>query len=218
MQDIVGIRVIVANLSDQDHVAQIVRRNFEEGAEVFDFRNDGRPYRTMHVVGRVSEQHIEVQIRTLPQHLWAVESESFGEQVKEGTLTGDPLSYLTSLAEAGKRLDAGDAVTDQAYTNIPLFASRQPLEVVLPHLDTQFKTATAAMNSSDPDHAFLVVFDNEVGGLLNTYIFQAGERGRALEEYHKVTTRLSDERYETVLFNAQSPEVLQATHPRFFVT
>ena len=217
MQDIVGIRVIVDNVADQENVVQILRRNFEGGSEIFDFRNDGRPYRTMHVVLWVEDQNIEVQIRTIPQHLWAVESESFGEQVKEGTLTGDPLSYLTTLAEAGKRLDAGEVVTDVTYTEVPLFSTRQPLEITLSNISTQFRSATAITTEGGGYQTFIVVFDNEVGALLNTYVFSADDRARALEEYHKIASRLTDERYEALLFNAKSPAILQATHPRFFV-
>ena len=37
-----------------------------------------------HVGIREGERVLELQIRSLPQHLWASESEAFGEQAKEG--------------------------------------------------------------------------------------------------------------------------------------
>ena len=217
MQDIVGLRLLVGNVADQDRVVEILHREFVSG-EINDYREDGRVYRTVHLVFRVEHRHIEIQVRTLAQHLWAVESESFGEQTKEGSHANGTKDYLTALSAAGKRVDAGESITDGHYPDVPLFGSRQPFDITFPYMTEQFTAVTAVPSGPATRNTFIVVFDGEVGTMLNTFAFDSRDRERALEEYHKIASKLTDERYETVLFNAASSKILQTTHPRFFVT
>src|SRR5262249_47175883 len=85
MGDIVGIRVIIDSIKNQDAAIALLSRELVT-KDVYDYRKQDRGYRSVHVLTRHEEKLLEIQIRTLPQHLWAIESEAFGEQVKEGTV------------------------------------------------------------------------------------------------------------------------------------
>lgn len=94
MRDIVGVR-IVGGLSRaaQDRLVDLVASTFEVGESgIIDRRRTPRHgYRAVHVVPRVDERPVEIQVRTGLQHVWANGMERFadvfGRQIRYG---GDP--------------------------------------------------------------------------------------------------------------------------------
>jgi putative GTP pyrophosphokinase len=82
IQDIAGCRLVVADNPTQDRMVEQLTQVFGD-AEVIDRRK--RPshgYRAVHVVIRINDRLIEVQVRTSLQHLWAELSEKFADVVE----------------------------------------------------------------------------------------------------------------------------------------
>ena len=215
MGDLVGLRVILPSLAEQDRALKTLTDELEE-KRINDYRSGERPYRSVHVVVKAGAKMVEIQLRTLPQHVWAVESEIFGEQVKEGNLSGDVGLYLTALSKACADLDSGKDVREQNYPGTPLLEQRMPISGMHTKLTTQFADATKTHAATYVGTTFLVVFDNELRQLLHNDSFAAADRNAAIERFRWLSHTLSDTRFETLIFNSSSSEALAVTHPRFF--
>ncbi len=215
MSDIVGVRVIMDSIENQNRALDLLTNELVTKT-VYDYRTAERLYRCIHVIVRTDQQLLEIQLRTLPQHLWAVESEAFGEQVKEGRRSDRIQSYLTTLSKASQHLDQGETLTDNQFADIPFVTERTPLAGLFQNLKRDFYRATNHYTPHHSGNTFIVVFDNELGQLLHEYSFPPTERSQAIDYYRRMTHSLSDERFETLIFNSVSTEVLAVTHPRFF--
>jgi putative GTP pyrophosphokinase len=113
IQDIAGCRLIVSDLAEQDRVVASLRASFDD-VDVVDRRE--RPshgYRAVHVIVRVNDKTVEVQVRSTLQHRWAEISEKLAD-VSDPALKyggGEPrlrrlLSDLSRVVEdAEKRRD-----------------------------------------------------------------------------------------------------------------
>lgn len=108
MQDLAGIRAIVASMDDVRHVQAWYLDRSDQIARHDDYIADPKPsgYRSVHLIRRYagsSEAHqgqkVEIQIRTRLQHIWATAGEAVGavrgEDLKAGE--GDP-EWLRLLA------------------------------------------------------------------------------------------------------------------------
>jgi ppGpp synthetase/RelA/SpoT-type nucleotidyltranferase len=214
MGDIVGLRVLLTSTDEQDRALQVLSGTLEQKA-VMDHRGGDKLYRSLHLIVSDENHLVEIQLRTLPQHVWAVESEVLGEKAKEGSLQPDQRTYLKALSHACAQIDAGTSVIESHYPNTPFLHERQPLSSLLPHLIEKFGRATATYQPSHAGNTFIVVFDNELGQLLHQHAFAPAERSDAIAKYRWITAHLSDTRFETLIFNSFSSDVLGVTHPRF---
>ena len=77
MQDIAGVRLIVKNMEELNIVAKKIHRwkNFERSK---DYINNPKPsgYRGLHYIFKENGYHVEIQLRTQLQHLWATAVET----------------------------------------------------------------------------------------------------------------------------------------------
>src|SRR5690606_29947163 len=108
MTDIVGLRIVVDDLEAQRRV----ERDLPQVLEVerwADYRGEEHLYRALHAHGRIDGRRFEVQVRTLAQQVWADESESFGEQAKEGRTSPAQDAYLRELSAALCLIEQGQA-------------------------------------------------------------------------------------------------------------
>lgn len=217
MSDLVGLRAIFRSLADQNRGLEIIQSGLEVKGAVSDYRNRESGYRSIHAIVRNEQQLLEIQLRTLPQHLWAVESESFGEQAKEGTVTPEQRDYLSALSVASIGLDAGQNVTIDPGAGAVLFQKRSPLEWMLPNLQKKFDETVLRDRRGNTGDTTIVVFDNKLGHLLHKFHFPVASRSEALGRYRKLAHSLSSERFELLIFNSASDDVLAVTHPRFFI-
>jgi hypothetical protein len=216
MSDLVGFRIILATAADQDCALGVLGNSLDH-KKVYDYRAAEKPYRAIHIVVRDEARFVEIQLRTLPQHVWAVESETFGEQVKEGSLTGNVGQYLWVLSKLCAELDANKCVREEHYKETPLMEQRLPISGFFNRLAQQFAKATELAKPDDAGNTFLVVFDNELRQLMHNDQFAASNRAAALERYRWLSHTMSDPlRFETLIFNSSSSEALAVTHPRFF--
>lgn len=213
MEDVVGLRIVVPSPNEQQEVIERLRANLTL-RRMHDYRGHGREYRAVHFVAEHSGRLVEIQIRTIPQQLWANESESFGEAVKEGA--GEPYirAYLHEFSTVCAELDRGGAPADLRHTS-PLFRTRQTLSVRLPTLSALHRRATRS-NASRPGNAYLVVFDGAINRATQMLAYFQHEREKALEDYIRFCSELDEDRYEVLILNAASEHVVQVTHGRFF--
>jgi ppGpp synthetase/RelA/SpoT-type nucleotidyltranferase len=217
MSDLVGFRVILSSMAEQDRAMQLLGKSLDQ-KKPYDYRAGEKPYRAVHLAVRDDTKLVEIQLRTLPQHVWAVESESLGEKVKEGTSPEqEKMDYLAVLSKACADLDSGKEVLEENYPTMPLFAQRLPISAMHSRLVQQFSAATQHYQAAHAGKTFLVVFDNELRQLMHNDEFAADNRAAALERYRWLSHRLSNPiRFETLIFNSSSSEALAVTHPRFF--
>lgn len=109
IQDISGCRVIVHSLYDQDYLAAKISQWFGE-IELDDRRlRPSHGYRALHLIPRVYGRRVEIQIRTLYQHIWAEISEKladkYGQDVKYGSGNMEAVEFLQSLSERTRKID-----------------------------------------------------------------------------------------------------------------
>jgi len=103
IQDIAGCRLVVADLAEQDKVVASLRALFPD-VKVVDRRvKPSYGYRAVHLIHQISGKRLEIQVRTMLQHLWAQLSETlssvFDPSLKYGG--GDDI-YQTLLSELSK--------------------------------------------------------------------------------------------------------------------
>ena len=116
MQDIAGVRLVVEmDRAQQDElVARIVE--LFPGAETIDRRAyPSHGYRAVHVVVRIDERFVEVQVRTVLQDLWAQLTERLGDVWGRGIRYGDPPDDPDALVgEETTRREFFQSLLDQA--------------------------------------------------------------------------------------------------------
>jgi ppGpp synthetase/RelA/SpoT-type nucleotidyltranferase len=213
MADLAGIRVIITDLDCQDRVASTLRGSLA-CERVIDYRETGQPYRAVHVIAHQDGRPIEIQVRTLAQQLWANESESFGESVKEGGGEHGVRDYLEKLCAACRCLDLRLEVSELDSHAPPLMHTRRPLSVRLPRLRRLFDASQASLAVAE--RSFIVIYDNRINALSHIYSFLTSDREYSLAEYRRLYRELDDDRYEALILNSQSQDSLAVTHPRFF--
>jgi len=91
VQDVVGLRIVGdLSLRDQDELADRLRVLFAE-ARIVDRRAlPTHGYRAIHVIARVSGFPVEIQVRTLYQHVWANATERLADTWGRGIRYGLP--------------------------------------------------------------------------------------------------------------------------------
>ena len=216
MVDLIGLRLVVKDINTQNRVVEILEGRFFP-KEKIDYREDGQPYRAIHLHLHKDRdfRRLEIQIRTLPQQLWANESESFGEQVKAGEGPIEVRDYLNELSSVTRSIDRGAAIAVDSLVS-PYFSSRATLSFRLPQLESLFATALADKTFVQPGTTFVVVLDNETNALLHRLKFASADRHEAVSQYQRFTYALDNSRYETLILNSPLNFGLRVTHPRFF--
>jgi ppGpp synthetase/RelA/SpoT-type nucleotidyltranferase len=110
MADVVGLRILCGSVEAAKHVTDALR-NSPSYLTSHDYRSNARSsgYRACHLIYSFLQEGTggtplrvtgEIQVRTYFQHLWALVSESLGEQVKEGAGQQETREYLARLSAA----------------------------------------------------------------------------------------------------------------------
>ncbi len=216
MADMVGLRVVVRDMDAQRRAVDALYL----GRIKKDYLDDGEPYRAFHLIGKEDEglnpfKPIEIQIRTLPQQLWANESESFGEQVKEGGGPHDIREYLQQLSVACHHIDNGEDTSAEQRTS-QYFDTRATLTFRLPQLGRVFDDVIREQQAAAKIGTYIVVFDNDTNQCTQKFAYEPADRNVAVEDYQRLSRSLDQVRYETLILNSSSDSILRVTHPRFF--
>lgn len=110
IQDIAGCRLVVKNIVEQDSVVKSLAELFEKVVVVDRRENSSHGYRAVHVVLSSGGKSVEIQVRTLLQHLWAELSEKFSDRfgiaLKYGGGNPNLLQVLTALSEVVSAIEA----------------------------------------------------------------------------------------------------------------
>ena len=123
IQDIAGCRVVVPGIQEQDHLVSRIGATLQ-GEHVFDRRvKPSHGYRAVHVVVTVAGRAVEIQVRTVLQHLWAELSEKLSDVLGISVKYGGGPSYVRPLLhrasqtvaeiEGAEREGAADATLDR---------------------------------------------------------------------------------------------------------
>jgi hypothetical protein len=149
--------------------------------------------------------------------LWADESESFGETVKEGGGAAIVREYLKELSAACTLADGGASPDDESFSS-DLMLSRRPFLTKLPLVRYLFGKATQHGGLLDQENSYIIVYDSGSNRVNQQFPFGPGERAVAAEEYRKLCElfELGESRYEVLILNSTSPAALAVTHFRFF--
>ena len=213
MGDLVGVRIVVRDIAAQNEAITRLSVEFSPDYRIRDYRDRDNGYRAVHITYRLGGKAVEIQVRTLPQHVWAVESESFNLTVKEGGGPPEIRSYLDDeLCSACKAIDEGH---DPDLTVGLLFLKRAPISRFLPNVRRLFAEATTGFGRPSADTTYIVVFDSRLAALTRIEPFLR-ERERAISEYERLGRMLDHERYDVVVLNARTPQAISVTHPNFF--
>jgi GTP pyrophosphokinase len=79
VQDIAGCRGVIEEVGEQERVLGSILQLFPEASVVDRRAAPSYGYRAVHIVVRVSGKLVEIQVRTLLQHLWADVSEGLSD-------------------------------------------------------------------------------------------------------------------------------------------
>lgn len=81
IQDIAGCRIVVADIREQDGVVASLLKAFPQAVIVDRRAAPSYGYRAVHVIVRIFAKSVEIQVRTLLQHLWAELSEKLADVI-----------------------------------------------------------------------------------------------------------------------------------------
>jgi len=117
MQDIAGCRIVVDDVVVQERDIATLRRAFPEMTVVDRRVNPSHGYRAVHLVVRIEDKLIEVQLRTKLQHHWAELSEKlsdvFDPAIKYGGGEGE---IRTTLLKASDAVASWEALENRLVT------------------------------------------------------------------------------------------------------
>ncbi|MGF1694786.1 RelA/SpoT domain-containing protein [Vibrio lamellibrachiae] len=212
VDDIVGLRLIVRDLKLQEKALDLIRQ-LSYVKKITDYREGEKPYRAIHVVLEENNKLVELQIRTCAQHLWAEESESFGEKTKEGNGTQNIKLYLSELSTVCKSIDNDEPIKALKHE---LFNSRKPIKLIYPYLLTAYDHALKNSLKSISDYSYLITYDTKTASLIDKDKFWSDQRQESVKEYKRITKVLDENRYDILLFNSKSDDALYVTHSRYF--
>lgn len=210
--DLAGIRVVVKGLSDQAATISEITRHFKIVAVKDYLLEPIDGYRAFHLYVLIDGRKVEIQVRTIPQQLWANESESLGEHVKHGGGTDIQRCYLDQLSEACHRIDDGAAAYELQEIE-GLGGKRGPLHGRLPVISRHFEGAT---RQTMRQRSFILVYDGMTNELLSIQPYNLDSIDGAIDDFNYKSQFLDEERFDVLMLNAQSERALKVTHPRYF--
>jgi hypothetical protein len=139
MVDIIGFRLVCDTPNAAKDTAQLLTNSalYRRTQDYCD-QPQASGYRAYHVLLRDTQEvpsgghriavHFEVQVRSYFQHLWALVSESFGEQVKEGAGPEHVRKYLLDLSDAIRKREENNC--DEVQTSLPMSSKARGIVVV----------------------------------------------------------------------------------------
>lgn len=210
--DIAGVRVVVSSLDELGSVANALEKKFPVVAKKDYCDEPAGGYRALHLYTVFSSQHIEVQVRTIPQQVWATESETLGEHVKHGGGTREQREYLELLSKACASIDGG--IDPSAINEISGLGNlRGPIHGRLPVISRHF---SIAVEENAGQQFYTVVYDGLTNELLSIQPYLVSSADDAIEDYNYKARLLDENRYDVLMLNAKSERALKVTHPPFF--
>jgi putative GTP pyrophosphokinase len=209
MGDLVGLRIIVSDILEQDRAIELLSAGLNLLNSPRDYRDRTDGYRAVHLIVGDSSHRVEIQIRTLAQHLWADESERLGEQVKEGNMSIEVANYLAELNSLSRNSE---------YKNQEEFGnSRKALswEALLNRKNSTFQFVTSK-HCEPVNKSYVVVYHQTTNTLLRVESFSPIQRTEAMSFFKSASKEHDGAGYDILVLNSPSRDALAITHPRYF--
>ena len=214
MSDIAGLRLIVNNMEDQNLVIDLINNKLSI-EKMYDYRDSDQNYRSVHLILKIEEKLIEIQIRTVAQQTWADESEGFGEHAKQGFYSEQVGEYLKILSNVVHKID-NDLDHTVEFIDHHLFEKKSPIKgkyTIIKKIFDNYKN-----NHIDDPKYFLIVYDSLDSTLISEDEFDLDEKEDVFNLYRYKNKILDSSRYEIIFFiSSLGNEVLRVSHPRFFM-
>jgi len=174
VQDIAGCRLVLSDLAEQDQVIERLTRLFADDNVVLHDRRKtpNNDYRAVHVVIKRQDRLIEVQLRTLLQHLWAELSEKFSDVVDGEIKYGGGPPAIHDALSSGSIAIAEHEEVESALANLQRLASTPGAALT----DDQRKEMVAISTSTVERRK---AFVEELGRVLARLARLAGPRRRS---------------------------------------
>ena len=141
IQDIAGCRLIVSDISEQDRVAGALVELFRDSSIVDRRQRPSHGYRAVHVIARVDNKGVEIQIRTSLQQLWAEASEKLSDLMDPAIKYGGGDESITRLLGT-----ASQVVAVQEDNEVQLLALQRSRSGFSSHPDLTEQTAEAIIS------------------------------------------------------------------------
>lgn len=116
IQDIAGCRVIVDSIAEQKRVAGLVIGAFPASKVVDRRAKPSHGYRAIHVIVKMDEKRVEIQIRTELQHLWARLSEGWADAAGQSIKYGGGPSEIQAILQIHSELVAETEAQEHALS------------------------------------------------------------------------------------------------------
>jgi putative GTP pyrophosphokinase len=115
IQDIAGLRIVVPDLAAQDAVvAKLITLFPAPGVDDRRLR-PSHGYRAVHIIVVIEGNNVEIQVRTLEQHLWAELSERIADRIDPAIkYGGGPASIQRFLGSLSQRLAQEEVLDAEA--------------------------------------------------------------------------------------------------------
>jgi len=106
VQDIAGCRIVVGTIIDQNQIVSSLANLFPN-SDIVDRRlHPSHGYRGVHIIVDVEGQSIEIQVRSMLQHLWAEMSEKLSDVIDPSIKYGGGEEYIQAERQESTRLIA----------------------------------------------------------------------------------------------------------------
>jgi ppGpp synthetase/RelA/SpoT-type nucleotidyltranferase len=97
MQDIAGCRVVVADIQEQGRFVELLKSDFPTQRVEDRRKKPSHGYRAVHVIVQSAGKSVEIQVRTMLQHLWAQVSEKAADVLDPAVKYGGGPKWVRDL-------------------------------------------------------------------------------------------------------------------------
>ena len=94
IQDIAGCRIVAESIQEQNKIVSQVKTSFSSVVLIDRRLKPSYGYRAVHLIIKVDEKLIEIQVRTILQHEWAELSERFSDKIDPAIKYGGGVSTI----------------------------------------------------------------------------------------------------------------------------
>lgn len=202
MADIIGYRIIVPSISQQELIINNLKKYFNKDFKDYRSRNDG--YRAVHFNIDIEKdengipQVFEIQVRTIFQNIWSNYSESYGEIIKEikssNNLGSDAENIVKWLRLLSKKIYEFEEKNIDFIQN-QIFLNLEKKKYFLFHYNRINKRITTMDEFSNMQQAIQFL---------------------DLHESLDIKNISANKNKEIILALSASIDELKVTHPRFF--
>ena len=123
IQDIAGCRLIVSDTAEQDRVVASLVELFPDNSVADRRRTPSHGYRAVHVIAKVEQKGVEIQIRTTLQQLWAELSEKLSDLIEPAIKYGGGDESIKRLLTSASKVVARHEATEVILLKVQNAAS-----------------------------------------------------------------------------------------------